>query len=64
MQRNVGKAHEDQMQYYVYVLEASLAFCNGMTIPLVSEFLSYRDGDTDTDKQDCELKAFKDWRHV
>ncbi|MCP5100212.1 MAG: DDE transposase family protein, partial [Chloroflexi bacterium] len=36
-----------------------LAFSNGMTIPLISEFLSYRDGDTDTDKQDCELKAFK-----
>ena len=59
LQRKVGKADGDQMQYYVYVLEASLAFSNGMTIPLISEFLSYRDGDTDTDKQDCELKAFK-----
>ena len=59
MQRNVGKADGEQKQYYVYVLEASLAFSNGMTIPLISEFLSYRDGDTDTDKQDCELKAFK-----
>ena len=59
LQRHVGKADGDQMQYYVYVLEASLAFSNGMTIPLISEFLSYRDGDTDTDKQDCELKAFK-----
>ena len=26
---------------------------------LVSEFLSYAEGDTDTAKQDCELKAFK-----
>ena len=41
LQRNVGKADGDQMQYYVYVLEASLAFSNGMTIPLISEFLSY-----------------------
>ena len=46
-------------QYYVYVLEASLAFANGMTIPLMSEFLSYAEGDRETNKQDCELKAFK-----
>jgi hypothetical protein len=59
LQRNVGKADGEQKQYYVYVLEASLAFSNGMTIPLISEFLSYSDGDTDTDKQDCERKAFK-----
>jgi len=59
LQRNVGKADGQQKQYYVYVLEASLAFCNGMTIPLISEFLSYSEGDTDTEKQDCELKAFK-----
>jgi len=30
-----------------------------MTLPLFSEFLSYAEGDTDTTKQDCELKAFK-----
>jgi hypothetical protein len=47
-----------QKQYYVYVLEACLAFHNGMTIPLMSEFLSYPEGDTDNNKQDCELKAF------
>jgi len=29
-----------------------------MTIPLVSEFLSYTEGDQETNKQDCELKAF------
>jgi hypothetical protein len=32
----------------VYVLEANLAFAGGMTIPLMSEFLSYAEGDTDT----------------
>lgn len=48
-----------QSQYYVYVLEASLAFANGMTIPLMSEFLSYAEGDGQRNKQDCELKAFK-----
>jgi hypothetical protein len=46
-------------QYYVYVLEANLAFYNGMTIPLMSEFLSYAEGDDSTSKQDCEQKAFK-----
>jgi hypothetical protein len=46
-------------QYYVYVLEASLAFANGITIPLMSEFLNYTEGDQDTSKQDCERKAFE-----
>jgi len=46
-------------QQYVYILEANLVFHNGMTLPLFSEFLSYAEGDTDTTKQDCELKAFK-----
>ena len=45
-------------QYYVYVLEANLAFHDGMSIPLMSEVLNYAEGDTDQDKQDCELKAF------
>jgi DDE_Tnp_1-associated len=45
-------------QYYVYVLEANLVFANGMTIPLLSEFLSDAEGDQGNDKQDCELKAF------
>ena len=47
-ERSVGK--DKQKQYYVYVLEASLAFQNGMTIPVMSEFLSYTEGDTDTKK--------------
>lgn len=59
LERKVKKGDSREKQYYVYVLEASLAFHNGMTIPLMSEFLSYAEGDTDTNKQDCELKAFK-----
>jgi hypothetical protein len=59
LEREVGKGDDTQMQYYVYVLEASLAFAGGMTIPLMSEFSSYTEGDTDTKKQDCEQKAFK-----
>jgi len=58
-QRTVGKEGHQYKQYYVYVLEASLAFQNGMTIPLMSEFLDYTKGDTDRKKQDCETKAFK-----
>ncbi len=45
-------------EYYVYVLEANLAFANGMVIPLLSEVLSAQEGDNQKDKQDCEQKAF------
>jgi hypothetical protein len=55
---NAGTDKEDT-QYYVYVLEATLAFANGLSLPLMSEFLNYAEGDTDNDKQDCELRAFK-----
>lgn len=54
---NAGKDTE-YTQYYVYVLEANLAFSNGLTLPLLSEFLNYAEGDTSSDKQDCETKAF------
>ncbi len=50
---------QEKKQYYVYVLEANLAFRNGMVIPLLSEVLSYTQGDNARDKQDCEQKAFK-----
>ncbi len=50
---------EEKKQYYVYVLEANLAFQNGMVIPLISEILSYTEGDNDKNKQDCEQRAFK-----
>ena len=50
---------EEKKQYYVYVLEANLAFQNGMVIPLISEILSYTEGDNDRNKQDCEQRAFK-----
>ncbi len=58
-QRKVGTDEdgEKRYQYYVYVLEASLVFSNGMVIPILSEFLDYTSGDTSSDKQDCEQKA-------
>lgn len=51
-------AEEAHRQYYVYILEASLAFANGMTIPLLSEFLSQSEGDVTRNKQDGEQRAF------
>ena len=57
LERHVGK--DKDAQYYVYVLEAVVIFDNGMTLPLMSEFLNngeYRD--ISSDKQDCERKAF------
>lgn len=62
LEREVGSVATEgatQRQYYVYVLEANLAFANGMTIPLLSEFLNFEEGDQERNKQDCELKAFK-----
>lgn len=58
LERQVGAADTRHAQYFVYVLEASLAFHNGLVIPLLSEFLEYAKGDTKADKQDCELRAF------
>ena len=59
LERKVKDGDDTRKQYYVLVLEASLAFSNGMTIPLMSEFSNYAKGDTNTEKQDCEQKAFK-----
>jgi len=57
--RTVGKGDTARPQYYVYILEASLVFHNGLIIPLMSEFLEYTKGDTSETKEDCEIKAFK-----
>ena len=46
-------------QQYVYGLEANLVFHTGLTVPLLSEFLSSAAGDPDDHKQDCERKAFQ-----
>ena len=54
-----AEEQEEKKQYSVYVLEANLAFQNGMVIPLLSEVLSYTQGDDKNNKQDCEQRAFK-----
>jgi len=58
-EREVKDGDSTRTQYHVNVLEANLVFPNGMSIPLMSEFSNYAQGDTETKKQDCELKAFK-----
>lgn len=59
LQQKVRDGDGHRMRYYVYTLEANLAFHNGMVIPLLTEFLSYTQGDQLNNRQDCELKAFK-----
>jgi len=59
LRRHVRDGEERVAQYYVYVLEANIALRNGMSIPLATEFLAVSHGDTDREKQDCELRAFK-----
>jgi hypothetical protein len=58
LERRRQTAEGEQVQQYVYVLEANLVLHNGVSLPLLSEFLSYAEGDPDDHKQDCELKAF------
>ena len=58
LEREVGDEKNRREQYYIVVLEANLAFRNGMSIPLMTEFLDYRQGDSGRDKQDCETRAF------
>jgi len=58
LQREVGAEGKKWTQYYVYVLEANLVLSNGVTIPLMSEFLDYGKGDSEREKQDCEQRGF------
>ncbi|MDP2643881.1 MAG: transposase family protein [Desulfobacterales bacterium] len=59
LERKVKDCDSARNQYYVYVLEVCLAIQNGMKIPLMSVFLSYQEGDSTSEKQDCEQRAFK-----
>ncbi len=52
------REEESRTQYYTFVLQADLAFHGGMVIPVLSEFLSYAEGETERNVQDCELRAF------
>jgi hypothetical protein len=63
LQRQVGAEGSKRTQYYVYVLEANLVLSNGVSIPLMSEFLDYGKGDSEREKQDCEQRAFSRLTH-
>ncbi len=58
LERRRRTVEGEQVHQYIYVLEANRVFHNGVTLPLLSEFLSYAEGDPDDHKQDCELNAF------
>jgi len=57
--RTVGTGEQKHRQYQVYTLEACLSFSNGIVIPLMTEFLATSKGDSDREKQDCEIRAAK-----
>jgi hypothetical protein len=61
LERKVGKGDTKHTQQYVYVLEANITLKNGLTIPLMSEFLyrAHNELERDDGKQDCELTAFE-----
>ncbi|MCP4202811.1 MAG: transposase family protein [bacterium] len=59
LERPVGSGEEASKQYYVVVVEACLAFRNGLVLPLLSEFLTLHEGASQSETQDCESQAFK-----
>ena len=58
LERHIGSKDNKEIQQYVYIVEANITFGNGLSIPLMSEFLYY-DGNSDVTKQDCEILGFK-----
>lgn len=58
LSRKVGNG--ESTQQYVYVLEANIVFQNGLTIPLLTEYLKtdWSVLDTPEGKKECELIAF------
>lgn len=61
LERRHDRADADDAPWvpqYGYVLEANLVFRNGVTLPLLREFLSPGEGDPEDQKQDSEQRAF------
>jgi hypothetical protein len=58
LQRTIKTLDGEKIQKYVYVLEVNITLHNGLSIPLMTEFLYY-DGNPNIGKQDCELVAVK-----
>lgn len=61
LHRKVGSKETKSDQQYVYILEANVVFKNGLTIPLMSEYLKtdWNVLSNPEGKQECELVAFE-----
>jgi hypothetical protein len=61
LNRKVGNKETESNQQYVYILEANIVFQNGLTIPLLTEYLKteWNVLSNPEGKQDCELVAFE-----
>lgn len=61
LSRKVGNEASGLNQQYIYVLEANIIFKNGLTIPLLTEYLKtdWSLLNTPEGKQECELIAFE-----
>ena len=60
-ERKVGDPENDDKQQYIYVVEANITLQNGLTIPLMTEYL-YRENNQllePSGKQDSETTAFE-----
>jgi len=60
-ERKVGNPEEDNKQQYIYVIEANITLRNGLSIPLMTEYL-YRENNAleqTEGKQDSETTAFE-----
>ncbi len=58
LQHTTGADDKRSTRFSVYVVEANIVL-PGLCLPLMSEFLTFDDGDPESHKQDCELKAFR-----
>ncbi|MEO8402220.1 MAG: transposase family protein [Gammaproteobacteria bacterium] len=61
LQRTVGSKESKTDQQYVYAMEANITLKNGLSIPLLTEYLSMENNQLSNpvSKQDCELNAFE-----
>ena len=61
LQRTVGNDDNKISQQYVYAMEANITLKNGLSIPLLTEYLSMENNQLSNpqSKQDCELVAFE-----
>ena len=59
-ERKVGLSENNDKQQYIYCLEADIVFKNGLTIPLMTEYLYRHHNELEQShgKQDCEITAF------